>query len=153
MALSRLDNLYRQVILDHSSYPHHHGTLGAGSHKVELHNTTCGDIITLEVQLNGDIIENVAFSGHGCSISTASASMMTDVIIGKTLAEASELSEIFSGLVQGQEVDADRLKDGAILSGVAKFPARIKCATLGWKALDQIIAHPEIEEYQEKINE
>lgn len=153
MALSRLDQLYRQVILDHSSHPHHHGTLGEGSQKVELHNPTCGDVITLEVELAGDVIEKVAFSGHGCSISTASASMMTDVIIGKTLTEASELSAIFSGLVQGKEVDADRLKDGAILSGVAKFPARIKCATLGWKALDQIIAHPEVQEYQENIEE
>ena len=83
MALSRLDNLYRQVILDHSSYPHHHGTLGAGSHKVELHNPTCGDIITLEVQLNGDIIENVAFSGHGCSISTASAGISHIITSGQ----------------------------------------------------------------------
>ena len=153
MALSRLDNLYRQVILDHSSHPHNNGTLGEGSQKVELHNPTCGDVITLEVELAGDVIEKVAFSGHGCSISTASASMMTDVIIGKTLKEASELSAIFSGLVQGHEVDADRLKDGAILSGVAKFPARIKCATLGWKALDQIIAHPEVQEYKENIEE
>ncbi|MHC5269660.1 Fe-S cluster assembly sulfur transfer protein SufU [Enterococcus sp. LJL98] len=153
MALSRLDQLYRQVILDHSGHPRNHGHLGEDSQKVELHNPTCGDVITLEVKLTDGKIEQVAFSGHGCSISTASASMMTEVIIGKTLEEASELSEIFSGLVQGKSVDADRLKDGAILSGVAKFPARIKCATLGWKALDQIIAHPEIQNYQENIED
>lgn len=153
MALSRLDNLYRQVILDHSSHPHHHGTLGEDSQKVELHNPTCGDVITLEVQLKDNVIEKIAFSGHGCSISTASASMMTDAVIGKTLAEASELSELFSDLVQGKDVDSEPLQDGSMLGGVAKFPARIKCATLGWKALDQIIANPELKEYKENIEE
>lgn len=153
MALSKLDNLYRQVILDHSSHPHHHGTLGEDSQKVELHNPTCGDIITLEVQLKDDIIEKIAFSGHGCSISTASASMMTDAVIGKTLKEASELSELFSDLVQGKDVDAEPLQDGSMLGGVAKFPARIKCATLGWKALDQIIANPTVKEHKENIEE
>ena len=153
MALSKLDNLYRQVILDHSSHPHHHGTLGEDSQKVELHNPTCGDIITLEVQLKDDGIEKIAFSGHGCSISTASASMMTDAVIGKTLEEASELSELFSDLVQGKDVDAEPLQDGRMLGGVTKFPARIKCATLGWKALDQIIANPTVKEHKENIEE
>ena len=79
--------------------------------------------------------------------------MMTDAVIGKTLAEASQLSELFSDLVQGKDVDATALEDGAMLSGVAKFPARIKCATLAWKALDQIIAHPDVKEYKEEIEE
>ncbi|MBM7709050.1 Fe-S cluster assembly sulfur transfer protein SufU [Enterococcus lemanii] len=153
MALSRLDQLYRQVILDHSSHPHHHGNLADSSQKVELHNPTCGDVVTVEVKLKDEIIEDIAFSGHGCSISTASASMMTDAVIGKTLAEASQLSELFSDLVQGKDVDATALEDGAMLSGVAKFPARIKCATLAWKALDQIIAHPDVKEYKEEIEE
>ena len=153
MALSRLDQLYRQVILDHSSHPHHHGTLANSSQKVELHNPTCGDIVTVEVKLKDKVIEDIAFSGHGCSISTASASMMTDAVIGKTLEEASHLSELFSDLVQGKEVDASALKDGAMLGGVAKFPARIKCATLAWKALDQIITNPDVKEYQEEIEE
>ena len=153
MALSRLDQLYRQVILDHSSHPHHHGNLADSSQKVELHNPTCGDVVTVEVKLKDEIIEDIAFSGHGCSISTASASMMTDAVIGKTLAEASQLSELFSDLVQGKDVDATALEDGAMLSGVAKFPARIKCATLAWKALDQIIANPTVKEYKENIEE
>lgn len=138
MALSKLDNLYRQVILDHSSHPHHHGTLTESSGKVEMNNPTCGDVIELQVAIQDNIIKDIAFSGNGCSISTASASMMTDVVIGKTLVEAEKLADDFSQLVQGNDVqEEEKLGDAAMLSGVAKFPARIKCATLAWKALEQ----------------
>ena len=92
MALTKLDNLYRQVILDHSSHPHHRGTLDDSTYKVELNNPTCGDVIHLELAVEGDTIKDIAFTGEGCSISTASASMMGDAIIGKTLAEAGELN-------------------------------------------------------------
>lgn len=140
MALSKLENLYRQVILDHSSHPHHHGTLTESSQNVEMNNPTCGDVIELQVAIQGDVIENIAFSGSGCSISTASASMMTDAVIGKTVAEAEELAEYFSQLVQGNEVpEAEKLGDALILKNVSKFPARIKCATLAWKALEQAV--------------
>ncbi|WP_375180455.1 Fe-S cluster assembly sulfur transfer protein SufU [Enterococcus rotai] len=140
MALSRLDNLYRQVILDHSSHPHHHGTLAESSKKIEMNNPTCGDVIELQVAIQDNIIKDIAFSGSGCSISTASASMMTDAVIGKTLAEAEQLAEDFSQLVQGNDVpEEEKLGDAAMLSGVAKFPARIKCATLAWKALEQAV--------------
>ncbi|WP_312499679.1 Fe-S cluster assembly sulfur transfer protein SufU [Enterococcus sp.] len=140
MALTRLDNLYRQVILDHSSHPHHRGTLGDSTYKVELNNPTCGDVIHLELAVEGETIKDLAFTGEGCSISTASASMMGDAVIGKTLAEAGDLSHMFSELVQGHDVpDSDQLGDASMLSGVAKFPARIKCATLAWKALEKAI--------------
>ncbi|MGX7202089.1 SUF system NifU family Fe-S cluster assembly protein [Enterococcus plantarum] len=140
MALSRLDNLYRQVILDHSSHPHHHGTLAESSKKIEMNNPTCGDVIELQVAIEDNVIKDIAFSGSGCSISTASASMMTDAVIGKTLAEAEKLAEDFSQLVQGNDVpEEEKLGDAAMLSGVAKFPARIKCATLAWKALEQAV--------------
>lgn len=140
MALSKLDNLYRQVILDHSSHPHHHGKLGESTSSIEMNNPTCGDVIELEVAVEDGVIKDIAFSGSGCSISTASASMMTDAVIGKTVAEAEALAEDFSLLVQGEEVsDEEKLGDAAMLSGVAKFPARIKCATLAWKALEQAI--------------
>ena len=136
MALSKLDNLYRQVILDHSSHPHHRGTLSASTSKIELNNPTCGDVIELQIEVDKGIIKNIAFDGSGCSISTASASMMTDAVIGKSVEEAEKLAVDFLQLVQGKEVaDLDKLGDAAMLSGVAKFPARIKCATLGWKAL------------------
>lgn len=140
MALSKLENLYRQVILDHSSHPHHHGTLGDSSKKIEMNNPTCGDVIELQVDIQDDIIKDIAFSGSGCSISTASASMMTDAVIGKSVAEAEELAEAFSQLVQGNEVsDDEKLGDASMLKNVSKFPARIKCATLAWKALEKAV--------------
>ena len=136
MALSKLDNLYRHVILDHSSHPHHRGTLTESTNKIEMNNPTCGDVIELQVEIKDGRINNIAFDGSGCSISTASASMMTDAVIGKTIAEAEQLTDDFLLLVQGKEVaDLEPLGDAAMLSGVAKFPARIKCATLAWKAL------------------
>ena len=136
MALSKLDNLYRHVILDHSSHPHHRGTLTESTNKIEMNNPTCGDVIELQVEIKDGKINNIAFDGSGCSISTASASMMTDAVIGKTIAEAEQLTDDFLLLVQGKEVaDLEPLGDAAMLSGVAKFPARIKCATLAWKAL------------------
>lgn len=142
MALSRLDNLYRQVILDHSSHPHHHGTLKESSQSIELNNPTCGDVIQLQVDIQDNVIKNIAFDGSGCSISTASASMMTEAVLGKTVIEAEELAEEFSQLVQGNEIKkADELGDAAMLSGVAKFPARIKCATLAWKALEKAVTN------------
>ncbi|GGC79202.1 Fe-S cluster assembly sulfur transfer protein SufU [Enterococcus wangshanyuanii] len=140
MALSKLDNLYRQVILDHSSHPHHHGSLDASSQTIEMNNPTCGDVIELQLDIQDNIIKDIAFNGSGCSISTASASMMTDAVIGKSLTEAEQLAEDFSQLVQGNEVsDEEKLGDAAMLGGVAKFPARIKCATLAWKALEQAV--------------
>lgn len=143
MALSKLDNLYRQVILDHSSHPHHHGLLEDSTDQVEMNNPTCGDEIRLQLKIEDGIIQDVRFDGSGCSISTASASMMTDVLIGKTESQALEMAEQFSQMVQGQKVDTSDLGDAAILSGVAKFPARIKCATLGWKALERALDEKE----------
>lgn len=139
MALSKLDNLYRQVILDHSSHPHHRGSLGKSNFSVEMNNPTCGDVIHLEVDVEDGIIKDIAFDGSGCSISTASASMMTEAVIGKTLDEATHLSAEFSQLVQGQDIEDEDLGDALMLGGVAKFPARIKCATLAWKALDKAV--------------
>lgn len=140
MALSKLDNLYRQVILDHSSHPHHHGTLGKSDLTVEMNNPTCGDVIHLELEVKDGIIENIAFDGSGCSISTASASMMTDAVLGKPVSEIEDLTLLFSDLVQGKDVpEAEHLGEAEVLAGVAKFPARIKCATLAWKALSKAV--------------
>lgn len=150
MGLSKLDQLYRQVILDHSSHPHHHGTLekDGNLHEIELNNPTCGDVITLQLKLTDNKISDIAFSGSGCSISTASASMMTDVMLGKTPAEAKQLVTQFSHMVAGEDEaagDLDDLGDAALLSGVAKFPARIKCSTLAWKAVYQALENDEHE--------
>ncbi|HLQ39886.1 MAG TPA: SUF system NifU family Fe-S cluster assembly protein [Tetragenococcus sp.] len=140
MGLSKLENLYRQVILDHSTHPHNNGTLDDSSYHIEMNNPTCGDVIHLEVKTEGDVIKDIAFSGHGCSISTASASMMTDAVKGKTVDEALKMADDFSLMVQGEDVpDVDKLGDAEILSGVTKFPARVKCATLSWKALRKAV--------------
>lgn len=140
MALSRLDNLYRQVILDHSAHPHHHGQL-AGVEALEMNNPTCGDVIFLSLIVENGKVKDIAFDGAGCSISIASGSMMTDAVIGKPIEVALDTVEEFSRLVQGQIVEnaGRKLGDAAILAGVSKFPARIKCATLAWKALEKAL--------------
>lgn len=94
MALSRLDSLYMAVVADHSKNPHHHGTLD-DVEQIVLNNPTCGDVISLSVQFDGDVISDIAFSGDGCTISTASSSMMTDAVIGKTKEEALTLADSF----------------------------------------------------------
>lgn len=143
MALSKLDNLYRQVILDHSAHPHHHGHLQQATNQIELRNPTCGDVLQVEVALADNKISDIAFSGDGCTISQASASMMTDAVLGKTPAEAEEMVQVFSEMIIGDhpKLDTQILGDAAILNGVAKFPARIKCATLAWKALNNALTN------------
>lgn len=147
MALSKLNNLYRQIILEHSQHPHHHGNLKKVSHKLELRNPTCGDVLIVEVELNDGKIKNIAFSGSGCTISQASASLMTDEVIGKTRSEVEKQVLLFSDMVMGKVTDEDELDDvlgdASILAGVAQFPARIKCATLAWKAVYQVLENDE----------
>ncbi|MGT2906937.1 Fe-S cluster assembly sulfur transfer protein SufU [Streptococcus dentiloxodontae] len=143
MALSRLDSLYMAVVADHSQSPHHQGVL-PDAEQLQLNNPTCGDVINLSVKFDGDVISDIAFAGDGCAISTASSSMMTDAVIGKSKAEALELAEIFSHMVQGQidEKQAE-LGEAKLLAGVSKFPQRIKCATLAWNALKKAIERSE----------
>ena len=140
MALSKLDSLYMAVVADHSKHPHHQGEL-EGVTPIQLNNPTCGDVISLSLDLDEvGCIRDIAFVNEGCTISTASASMMTDAVIGKTKEEALELAAVFSEMVQGKEdVRQDQLGDGAFLAGVSKFPQRIKCSTLAWNALKKAI--------------
>ena len=138
MGLSRLDMLYRQVVLDHSNSPRHYGLSEEMTYELELNNPTCGDVITLQLKIEDGRVVEARFAGSGCSISMASASMMTEVVMGKTEKEALALAEDFSQLVQGNDVsDIKALGDAGLLKGVSKFPARIKCATLAWKALEK----------------
>ena len=140
MALSKLNSLYKAVVTDHSAHPHHQGRL-EGVEQVSLNNPTCGDVISLSVQFDEQgMIEDIAFVNSGCTISTASASMMTDAVMGKTKEEVEELAQVFSEMVQGQsDPRQEELGDAAFLSGVSKFPQRIKCATLSWNALKKAI--------------
>ncbi|AGM98221.1 Fe-S cluster assembly sulfur transfer protein SufU [Streptococcus iniae] len=139
MALSKLNSLYMALVAEHSKSPHHKGVI-EGAEAVLLNNPTCGDLISLTLSFDGDVIKDIAFLGDGCSISTASASMMTDAVIGKTKAEALKLAALFSEMVQGKEDKNQKLLGEAeLLSGVSKFPQRIKCSTLAWHALEKAI--------------
>ena len=140
MSHINLDTLYRQVIMDHYKHPRNRGTFEDESLTVEMNNPTCGDRIFLQFKLDGDVVEDVRFTGEGCSISLASASMMTQAIKGKKIDEALQMSENFSNMMLGQEVDIEAfgLEDIEALQGVANFPARIKCATLAWKAMEKV---------------
>jgi nitrogen fixation NifU-like protein len=132
-----LDTLYRQVIMDHYKNPRNKGVLD-NSLTVDMNNPTCGDRIRLTLDLEDNVVKAAKFEGEGCSISMSSASMMTQAIKGKTLDKALELSEIFSNMMLGKEYDGDLdLGDIEALQGVTKFPARIKCATLAWKAMEK----------------
>jgi nitrogen fixation protein NifU and related proteins len=109
-----------------------------GSVTVDMNNPTCGDRIHLTMQVEGDIVKDAKFDGEGCSISMASASMMTQAVKGKSVDEALQLADIFSNMMLGNDYDdSTDLGDIESLSGVSKFPARIKCATLAWKAMEK----------------
>ena len=137
---AELNDLYREVILDHYRSPRHRGALPSATISHEGLNPLCGDEITVELQLQGDTISDVAFHGRGCSISQSSASMMTDAIAGKSLAEARALIRNFTAMMQGSDkVDPASMGDLEALTGVRKFPVRVKCATLAWHTLEEAL--------------
>jgi nitrogen fixation NifU-like protein len=136
-----LDAMYQEIILDHYKHPHHAGLREPYDAEVHHVNPTCGDEVTLRVHLSGDgpeaVVEDVSYDALGCSISQASVSVLTDLLIGKPVKEALGVHEEFLELMQGRgtvEPDEDVLEDGIAFAGVAKFPARVKCALLGWMA-------------------
>ncbi|MCL6553206.1 MAG: SUF system NifU family Fe-S cluster assembly protein [Firmicutes bacterium] len=131
-----LDDLYREVILDHYAHPRNRGRLDPADVTVEGANPLCGDELVLSVRLEGDRVVAARFEGRGCSISQASASMLTEAITGKSVDEVRGLIGAFKAMMRGAG-PADSLGDLAALQGVRKFPVRIKCATLAWVALEQ----------------
>lgn len=140
MSNMNLDTLYRQVIMDHYKHPRNRGTFDNDALMIEMNNPSCGDRIYLQFQVDGNTVTDIKFTGEGCSISLASASMMTQAVKGKTIEEALKLSDLFSQMMLGEEVDIDQfgLEDIEALQGVSKFPARIDCATLAWKAMEKV---------------
>ncbi len=135
-----LDDLYQEVILDHYKNRRHRGTLDAPSQAVDHNNPLCGDRIHLEILVDGDRLVDLRHSGEGCSISQASASMMSVAVVGRPTGEALELVEHFRRVMHGEDApDEERLGDAVALGGVAKFPARVKCALLSWMALKDAI--------------
>lgn len=136
-----LNSLYQEVILDHYKRPNHKG-LVAGDIQVHHINPSCGDEITLSLKLEGEKVSSVTWDGVGCSISQASVSIMSDLLIGKQIVEASSILDTFVEMMQSKgqiHGDEDILADGVALAGVSKYPARIKCALLGWMAYKDAI--------------
>lgn len=131
-----LDDLYREVILDHYAHPRNRGRLVPNDVAVEGANPLCGDELVLYLRLRDGRVEEARFEGHGCSISQASASMMTEAIKGRMLDEVRALVAAFKGMMHGEE-PGDEMGDLAALQGVRKFPVRVKCATLPWVSLEQ----------------
>ncbi|MNU57191.1 NifU-like protein [compost metagenome] len=139
--MTQLDDLYRRVIMDHYKNPRNRGKFDEDTVTVDLNNPTCGDRISLQLKLADGVVEDARFTGEGCSISMSSASMMTEAVKGRKLQEALDIADRFSSLMKGEEVTFDDYEDLEALSGVNKFPARIKCATLAWNALRKGIDH------------
>jgi nitrogen fixation NifU-like protein len=134
---TELRDLYRQVIVDHSKRPRNQRPLEGANRKVEGYNPLCGDKITIYLKIEDGAIADISFEGSGCAISTASASLLTESLKGKTLAAAEALFESFHNLLTGLEPAAEAPKLGklAVFSGVCDYPTRIKCATLAWHTL------------------
>ena len=135
------ESLYQEIILDHYRHPHHKGLRepSSGPGVIEVHhvNPTGGDEVTLRVQVQGGTVTDVSYDGQGCSISQASTSVMTDLVIGQPVDAAMDRAEAFLELMQSRgtlEPDEDVLEDGIAFAGVSRYPARVKCALLGWMA-------------------
>jgi nitrogen fixation NifU-like protein len=134
--MSELSDLYQEVILDHNRRPRNFHALADASHTAEGYNPLCGDRLTLYLKLAGETIEDVAFEGAGCAISKASASMMTDALKGRTVAEAHALFERFHRMVTTPPDQAvEDMGKLSSLAGVREFPVRVKCASLAWHTL------------------
>ena len=138
------DDLYQEVILDHYKHPRNHRTLPDADRDAEGHNPLCGDHLHIFLKLEGDTVRDVTFEGGGCAISTASASIMTETVRGKTLAEAREIFKSVHLMLTGEPRELredEHLGKLEVFSGVCRYPARVKCATLAWHtfeaALDQ----------------
>ena len=132
-----LDSLYQEVILDHYRNPHHKGLSEKFDVQVKHNNPSCGDEITLNLSISNGVIEGISWEGVGCSISMASVSMMSDLVIDQQYSRAVEILNQFTSLMQSKgqsKGDEELLEDAVAFAGVSKFPARIKCALLGWMA-------------------
>jgi len=134
--MNELQALYQEVLLDHYRSPRNQGRLGSATGRAEGHNPLCGDRIAVEVDVAGERLNGVAFEGGGCAISTASASLMTEAVRGRSVAEVAALFEEFRKAVTGDPgADVEPLGKLAVLCGVKDFPMRVKCATLAWHTL------------------
>lgn len=137
-----LSQVYTELIMEHNQAKHNKKTLSATTHKERGHNPSCGDDITLNLQIENGIIEDASYEGLGCAISQASTSMMIDLIKGLPVSEAKAKMDVFLGLIKGEvsEEDAmDVLDDAVVLANIKNMPARVKCAVLAWHTLDEAL--------------
>ncbi|MCG8918510.1 SUF system NifU family Fe-S cluster assembly protein [Actinokineospora sp. PR83] len=142
----QMESLYQEIILDHYKNPHGRGLRDPYDAESFQVNPTCGDEVTLRVRLDGEQVADVSYDGQGCSISQASTSVLTDLVVGKPVGEAFKKLDAFVELMQGRgkvEPDEDVLEDGIAFAGVAKYPARVKCALLGWMAFKDAVVRAE----------
>jgi nitrogen fixation protein NifU and related proteins len=133
----KFDSLYQEIILDHYKHPHGRGLREPYDAEVHHVNPTCGDEVTLRVKVTDGVVQDVSYDGAGCSISQASTSVLTDLVVGKPVADAVAVQEEFLRLMQSKgtvEPDEEVLEDAVAFAGVSKYPSRIKCALLGWMA-------------------
>jgi nitrogen fixation protein NifU and related proteins len=136
-----LEDLYQEIILDHYRKPRHPGRLDDGHVQVRHYNPVCGDELTVGLRLDGERVSAIAVEGRGCSISQASASVMSDLVLDRTVPQALEVAEAFRRLMHGEgEADEEVLGDGVAFAGVARYPVRVKCALLGWMAFKDAAA-------------
>ena len=145
MSLST-ESMYQQIILDHYKHPHHHALLEKFDAEVHHVNPTCGDEVTLRVNVEDGKIVDLGWDGQGCSISQASTSVMSELVVGEPVERALDLSAVFLELMQSRgtmtltDEQADELDDAVAFEGVSKYPARVKCALLGWMAMKSAVA-------------
>lgn len=140
--MDELEQIYNELIMEHSMNSYNKKKLENYDFSEVGHNPNCGDEITLEVKINGKIIEDMAFSGHGCAISQASTSIMIDTLKGKTIEEAKEIIKIFIDMIKREtksEEELKKLEDAIAFKNVANMPARVKCALLAWHTLEDIL--------------
>lgn len=133
-----INDLYQELILDHNAHPHNYGELKCASHQAHGHNPLCGDDVEIYLLIKNDGIEDIRFTGQGCAISKSSASIMTDELKGKSLAEVQAIFHIFHELLTWEDsskLDINALGKASVFSGVKQFPMRVKCATLAWHTL------------------
>jgi nitrogen fixation NifU-like protein len=141
--MPQLEAMYQELILDHYRHPRHAGLREPFDAEVHHVNPTCGDEVTLRLRLDGDTVSDVSYEGLGCSISQASTSVMAELVTGRSLAHALQAEEAFLTLMQSKgqgEPDEELLEDAVAFVGVAKYPARVKCALLGWMAFKDAAA-------------
>ena len=137
-----MEDIYNDLIMEHSMNSYNKKKLENSDYEEMGHNPNCGDEISLELKLNGDIIEDMAFTGHGCAISQASTSIMIDTLRGKTIEEAKEIIQTFIAMIKREETDEEKLKileDAIAFKNVSNMPARVKCALLAWHTIEKII--------------